>query len=66
MKMNKGKNKGSAKRLIIILSLSLALLTALSAFSFAWIRNYIEVNKVEVTTGKMLYSFKLYRMEGGL
>ena len=62
--MNKGKNKGSAKRLIIILSLSLALLTALSAFSFAWIRNYIEVNKVEVTTGKMLYSFKLYRMEG--
>lgn len=62
--MKKEKNKGSAKRLIVILSLSLALLTVISAFSFAWIRNYIEVNKVEVTTGKMLYSFKLYRMEG--
>ena len=63
--MKKEKNRGSAKRLIVILSLSLALLTVLSVFSFAWIRNYIEVNKVEVTTGKMLYSFKLYRMEGG-
>ena len=66
MKMKKEKNNGSAKRLIIILSLCLALLVALGAFSFAWIRNYIDVDNLEVTTGKMLYNFKLYRVENGV
>ena len=62
--MKKGMNKGSAKRVVIILSLCLALLIALGAFSFAWIRNYVDVDNLEVTTGKMLYNFKLYRVNG--
>ena len=63
--MKKEMNKGSAKRLVIILSLCLALLIALGAFSFAWIRNYVDVDNVEITTGKMLYKFKLYRVVDG-
>ena len=62
--MKKGMNKGSAKRVVIILSLCLALLIALGAFSFAWIRNYVDVDNLEVKTGKMLYNFKLYRVNG--
>lgn len=65
MKMKKEKNNGSAKRLIIILSLTLALLVALGAFSFAWIRNYVDVDSLDVTTGKMRYNFKMYRIENG-
>ena len=61
--MKKKLNKGSAKRVIVIVALSLALLVALGAFSFAWIRNYVDVDNVEVTTGKMLYNFKLYRVK---
>ena len=64
--MKKGMNKGSAKRVVIILSLCLALLIALGAFSFAWIRNYVDVDTVQVTTGKMLYNFKLYRVKNGV
>ena len=64
--MKKEKNNGSSKRLVIILSLCLALLVALGAFSFAWIRNYVDVDNVEITTGKMLYNFKLYRVNNGV
>ena len=64
--MKKKLNKGSAKRVIVIVALSLALLVALGAFSFAWIRNYVDVDNVEVTTGKMLYNFKLYRVKNGV
>ena len=62
--MKKTKNKSSAKRLIVILSLCLVLIVALGTFSFAWIRNYVDVDDLEITTGKMLYNFKLYRMNG--
>ena len=64
--MKKEKNNGSAKRLIIIVSLCLALLVLLGAFSFAWIRNYVDVDDLEITTGKMLYNFKLYRVNNGV
>ena len=59
--MKKQKNNGSAKRFIIILSLSLALLMIIGVVSFAWIRNYVDVDTLEIKSGKMLYNFKLYR-----
>ena len=59
--MKKEKNNSSAKRFIIILSLTLALLTVIAAVSFAWIRNYVDVDTLEIKSGKMLYNFKLYR-----
>ena len=64
--MKKKLNSSSAKRVVIIVSLCLALLIALGAFSFAWIRNYVDVDNVEITTGKMLYNFKLYRVKNGV
>lgn len=57
-------NKSSAKRLIVILSLSLALLIAVGALSYAWIRNYIHVNNLDLQTGKMEYNVTLYRVKG--
>ena len=57
-------NKSSAKRLIVILSLSLALLIAAGALSYAWIRNYIHVNNLDLQTGKMEYNVTLYRVKG--
>ena len=57
-------NRSSAKRLIIILSLSLALLIAVGAASYAWIRNYIHVNNLDLQTGKMEYNITLYRVDG--
>lgn len=62
--MKKEKSKGSAKRLIIILSLTLALLIALGAFSFAWIRNYVTVDSLGIQTGKLLYEIKIYDGNG--
>ena len=59
--MKKQKNNGSAKRFIIILSLSLALLMIIGVVSFAWIRNYVDVDTLEIKSGKMLYNVKLYR-----
>ena len=61
MKMKKKTNNGSAKRFIIILSLTLALLTVIAAVSFAWIRNYVDIDTLELRSGKMLYNLKLYR-----
>ena len=58
--MKKEKSRGSAKRLIIILSLTLALIIALGAFSFAWIRNYVAVDSLGIQTGKLLYDIKVY------
>ena len=63
--MKKEKNNGIAKRIVIIVSLCLALLIALGAFSFAWIRNYGDVGTATITTGKMLYSIKMYRVQDG-
>ena len=60
--MKKEMNSGSAKRLIIIISLCLVALVAFGAFSFAWIRNYVDVDTLEIKSGKMLYNFKLYRV----
>lgn len=62
--MKKEKSRGSAKRLIIILSLSLALLIALGAFSFAWIRNYVTVDSLGIQTGQLLYDIKIYDGNG--
>ena len=62
--MKKEKSRGSAKRLIIILSLSLALIIALGAFSFAWIRNYVSVDSLGIQTGKLLYDIKVYDGNG--
>ena len=62
--MKKEKSRGSAKRLIIILSLTLALIIALGAFSFAWIRNYVVVDKLGIQTGKLLYDIKVYDGNG--
>lgn len=59
--MKKEKNNNSAKRLIVITSLCLVLLIAIGAASFAWIRNYVDVDTLQVRTGKMLFSLKLYR-----
>ncbi len=55
------KSKSSLKRIIIITALTLALVLALVGVSYAWIRNYIEVNSPELKTGKMLYNFSIYR-----
>ena len=62
--MKKEKSKGSAKRLIIILSLTLALIIALGAFSFAWIKNYVVVDSLGIQTGKLLYDIKIYNGDG--
>lgn len=62
--MKKEKSRGSAKRLIIILSLTLALIIALGAFSFAWIRNYVAVDSLGIQTGKLLYDIKVYDGDG--
>ena len=62
--MKKEKSRGSAKRLIIILSLTLALIIALGAFSFAWIRNYVSVDSLGIQTGKLLYDIKIYDGNG--
>lgn len=62
--MKKEKSRGSAKRLIIILSLTLALIIALGAFSFAWIRNYVSVDSLGIQTGKLLYDIKIYDGDG--
>ena len=59
--MKKETNNRSAKRFIIILSLTFALLMVIAAVSFAWIRNYVDVDTLELRSGKMLYNFKLYR-----
>lgn len=64
--MKKKINKSSAKRLIVILSLSLAILIAAGAFSYAWIRNYMDAGNVSVETGKMLYKVTAYKVSNGV
>ena len=63
--MKKEKNKGIAKRLVVICSLAIALIVALGAFSFAWLQNYGTVGTATITTGKMLYKITMYRVENG-
>lgn len=58
--METKKNKSSAKRIITIVCLSLALLIALGAFSFAWIRNNLEFAESEISAGKMRYKLTMY------
>lgn len=58
--METKKNKSSAKRIITIVCLSLALLIALGAFSFAWIRNNLEFAESEISAGKMRYKLMMY------
>ena len=58
--METKKNKRSAKKIITIVCLSMALLIALGAFSFAWIRNSLEFAESEITAGKMLYKLTMY------
>ena len=64
--MKKKINKSSAKRLIVILSLGLAILIAAGAFSYAWIRNYMDAGNVSVETGKMLYKVTAYKVSNGV
>lgn len=55
----KAKTNRRASKTIIIVALVLVLLTLVSTMSYAWIRNYVSVEKIEMTTGKMLYRVSL-------
>lgn len=61
--MEKKKNRSSAKRIVAIACLSMALLIAMGAFSFAWIRNNFEFAEAKLEAGKMLYSLNMYYKE---
>lgn len=61
----KAKMNNRRSRIIIAVCLSLALLAALGATTFAWIRNYVGVEKMSITTGQMKYSITLYQKDGG-
>ena len=61
----KAKMNNRRSRIIIAVCLSLALLAAIGATTFAWIRNYVGVEKMSITTGQMKYSITLYQKDGG-
>ena len=62
MEMKTKTNRRTSK-LIILVSLALVLLTLLGVASYAWIRNYVAVENISLTTGKMIYKITLYKKD---
>ncbi len=59
----KTKTSKRNPKIIIAICLALALLAAIGVSTFAWIRNYVAVEQMSLTTGKMLYKITLYQKD---
>ena len=62
MKM-KAKTNNRASKIIVAAALALALIAALVVTSYAWLRNNVAIDSVNVKTGAMLYKITLYHKD---
>ena len=62
MKM-KAKTNNRASKIIVAVALALALIAALVVTSYAWLRNNVAIDSVNVKTGAMLYKITLYHKD---
>ncbi len=60
----KTKTNKRSPKMIIALCLALAMLAAVGVATYAWIRNYVGVAQVSLTTGRMAYKITLYQKDG--
>ena len=56
--------KEISKRAVVIVSLLVMLVFSLISLSFAWYRNYLDIDGMDVTTGKMSFELQTYHVYG--
>ena len=59
----KAKTNRRTSKIVIVIALVLVLITLLGTMSYAWIRNYVSVDKLEMKTGRMMY--RIYMVKNG-